>query len=558
MTQKFILILAAVLLSVIGAFAQTTYDKSYLDSLFSQYVKIKGKPNLEDNQIQGFEVKNNKCGFFDINFVKRNIDLFTPEQQKLLKTLDGRPDTTQSIVSQSGIFRIHYYTDSNNKPKYFSSLSIEENLAAISSAIDSVYNFEVNYLGYPPPPSDNGNGGDNLYDIYIKNLGGSLYGYTETEDGLGDQKYTSFMVIDNDYVGYYSSGINGARVTLAHEFHHGIQMGNYILRFEDTFFYEITSTAMEEFVYDDVNDYYAYMNSYFLSPQRAFSENDGYNLAIWNIYLKENFGFDILKQQWELLPNQRAISAISTSLINAGSSFKHELNNFGLWTFYTKNRALAGKYFEEAANYPLIRALSTVIFSPPSIVITINSKPTANSFINFINQNNNDTLFVLLTNGDVQTALMNTGITDSIAYYLYDYPESGTNKIDSNYYSKFTTTSPQFWSISEILDTTITVTEPGIKIDFPFPMPFSYLKNNYIKIPITSNNNENVDFYVFSTAMELVYSNNAMQRFKENRNIILWNNVKDNDGNKLASGVYIYIVKDGDNVEKGKLVILHD
>ena len=60
---------------------------------------------------------------------------------------------------------------------------------------------------------------------------------------------------------------------------------------KDTFFYEITSTAMEEFVYDSVNDYYAYMPSYFLSPQKAFAENDGYNLAIWNIYLKENFGF---------------------------------------------------------------------------------------------------------------------------------------------------------------------------------------------------------------------------------------------------------------------------
>jgi hypothetical protein len=300
------------------------------------------------------------------------------------------------------------------------------------------------------------------------------------------------------------------------------------------------------------------MNSYFLSPQRAFSENDGYNLAIWNIYIKDNFGFDILKQQWELLPNQRALSAISTSLINSGSSFKHELNNFGIWTFYTKNRALAGKYFEEAANYPLIRALSTVIFTSPSKVITINSKPTANSFISFINQTDNDTLNVIITNGDIQTALLNTSITDSIAYYLYDYPESGTNQIDSNYYSKFTTTSPQFWSVSEISDTTITVTEPGINVDFPFPMPFSYLKNSYIKIPISSNNNENIDFYVFSTAMELVYSNNAMQRLNENRNIILWNNVKDNDGNKLASGVYIYVVKDGDNVEKGKLVILHD
>ena len=56
------------------------------------------------------------------------------------------------------------------------------------------------------------------------------------------------MMIDNDFTSYFSSGINGARVTVAHEFHHSIQGGNYIFRPEDTFFYEITSTAMEEFV----------------------------------------------------------------------------------------------------------------------------------------------------------------------------------------------------------------------------------------------------------------------------------------------------------------------
>ncbi len=210
--------------------------------------------------------------------------------------------------------------------------------------------------------------------------------------------------------------LSGAKVTLAHEFHHGIQMGNYILRFEDTFFYEITSTAMEEFVYDDVNDYYAYMSSYFLSPQRAFPENDGYNLAIWNIYLKDIFGFGLLKRQWEILPTQRAMNAINLSLSEKSTSFKHELNNFGIWTYHTKYRAIPGKYFEEASKYPLVRPLSTIAFTSPSEIITINSKPTANNFIRFTNQsNNNDTLYVLITNGDVQGAVNNLSQTDSIS-----------------------------------------------------------------------------------------------------------------------------------------------
>jgi hypothetical protein len=541
--------------------SQVNYDKKYLDSVFTEYVNLKEIAASKDyNKPLTVKTENSKCGLFLVNFVKQNISLFTPEQQQLLKNLSGRPSLPKSIVSPSGKFRIHYDTTAAEIPKYISSLSIEENLSQIALAIDSAHNFEVNYLGYPSPPSDNGMGGDNLYDIYVVNLGGGLYGYTELEGDLGGQKYTSFMVIDNDYAGYYSSGIKGAKVTLAHEFHHGIQMGNYILRFEDTFFYEITSTAMEEFVFDDVNDYYAYIPSYFLSPQKAFAENDGYNLAIWNVYLKENFGFDLIKKQWELMPNDRAMNVINTSLSLKGSSFKHELNQFGVWTYYTKHRAIPGKYFEEAAVYPLVRPLSTIAFTSPDEVVSINSKATANNFIRFTNQtNNNDTMFVLITNGDVQGALSNINQTDSFAYYLYDYPESGANKIDSIYYSKFTTTNPYLWSVSEITDTVINV-EPQPKTDFPFPMPFSYKKyseDQPINIPISSDNSDNVGLYVFSTAMELIFSNDDMPRDNQNKNLVKWK-VKDNQGRKLASGVYIYVVKSGDDVQKGKLVILHD
>ncbi len=77
------------------------------------------------------------------------------------------------------------------------------------------------------PPSDNGAGGDNKYDVYIQNQGGGVYGYTEWESKVGSVNWTSFMVIDNDYIGYYSTGLDGMKVTVAHEFHHGIQLGNY-------------------------------------------------------------------------------------------------------------------------------------------------------------------------------------------------------------------------------------------------------------------------------------------------------------------------------------------
>ena len=38
---------------------------------------------------------------------------------------------------------------------------------------------------------------------------------------------------------------------------------------------------------------------------------------------------------------------------------------------------------------------------------------------------------------------------------------------------------------------------------------------------------------------------------------VVWNGF-DHDGNKLASGVYIYVIKKGDDIVKGKVVIFNE
>ena len=167
-------------------------------------------------------LEDRKCGFGIVTSIKSNIDLYTPEQQVVLQKILSRPDLQTSIVSPSGFFRIHYDQTGFNSPSYVSSLTADQNAAEVAKSLDSVYRFEVNYLGYLPPPGDNGAGGDNKYDIYIQNQGAGLYGYTEPESRVGQINWTSFIVIDNDYVGYYGTGINGMLVTVAHEFHHAI------------------------------------------------------------------------------------------------------------------------------------------------------------------------------------------------------------------------------------------------------------------------------------------------------------------------------------------------
>ncbi|MCG6912509.1 hypothetical protein LJE86_01175, partial [bacterium BMS3Abin03] len=119
-----------------------------------------GKTDIPGNFItKGLSLEERKCGSGLFNSVRLNLNRFTPKQQIEIAKHLQRPDLQTSIVSQSGIFRIHFDTTGSGVPAYSSSLSPYGNALEVSKALDSAYNFEVNYLGYPPPPNDNGQGG---------------------------------------------------------------------------------------------------------------------------------------------------------------------------------------------------------------------------------------------------------------------------------------------------------------------------------------------------------------------------------------------------------------
>jgi len=517
-------------------------------------------------------LEDRKCGFEIVNSIKSNIDLFSPEQQNVLKSFLSRPVLQTSVVSPSGFFRIHYDATGFNIPSFSSGLSVEQNVAEVAEALDSVYSFEVDFLGFLPPPGDNGIGDDDKYDVYIQNQGGGVYGYTEWESKVGSINWTSFMVIDNDYVGYYSTGLNGMKVTVAHEFHHGIQLGNYSVlngnspyRQADVFFYEITSTSMEEFVYDDVDDYYAYMDSYFRRTDIAFPRQNGYNLAIWNLYLQENFGFGILKRQWELIPSIAAILAMNQSLNEVSTSFPRELNKFGIWTFFTSYRRIPGKYFEEAVNYPVIIPTFTIQY--PSPAPDMKSAPTANNFVNFRISANNDSLVAIVTNADAFAANENSNQLIDFQYTLYDDPASGQRELTEDYSSTFFVSNTSFWSVSEILNNLLIREDSLIlpstgSINYAYPNPFSYAESyvtgSLIFFPFTEYVGETVDFNIYSVGMEVMFTNQiSIQILPGDQRGVSWTGL-DNDGNKLDSGVYIYVIKQGDEVIKGKVVIFNE
>ena len=153
------------------SFAQQL-SREELDSLYQKFVQVRAPHLLEQPELlEELSLSDKKCGFGIENRVKINFENFSAEQQAVLKPLLLRPETETSVVSPSGFFRIHYDTTNirSSIPAYISGASIEANVQEVVKAIDSTYSFEIDYLGYPQPPPDGNEGGDNLYDVYIIN-----------------------------------------------------------------------------------------------------------------------------------------------------------------------------------------------------------------------------------------------------------------------------------------------------------------------------------------------------------------------------------------------------
>jgi len=553
-----ILISVLVLLFSTSLFAHNYSDNQFIpsDSNYIALLRIKGLLGEEYNSY----IKDHKCGFHLINSVKMNIDKFSQDKRQKIQSVMQRPTSQKFIISPSGRFKIHYDTTGIDAVQY--------SVLEVAKAIDSVYNFEVLHMGFPPAPEDNGAGGDNRYDIYIKNIS-PLYGYTEFESLIGSERYTSFMVIDNSYHedGYYTKGINAAKVTLAHEYHHAIQIGNYRYAENDVWFYELTSTSMEEFVFDSINDYYAYIPNFFNRPDKIFTGFDGYSQAVWNIYLHKifNYDFSIFIRQWELMKTNSALDCIRKSIEERGKSFKTVFSQFYLYNYYTGYRSKPDKYYKEGSNYPLVNIHYSLQFLQPSRTISGSSQACAAHYYVIVDSIlklpfQPDSIIAIVVNANVDSALNWSGLSRWFNYTLRivsSQSDQSFNKISTNLFSKLEVGDPVNWSdIYIVNDTTpvIAIRESG---NYAFPMPANLSKHKFINIPVPKDWNGEVDLYIYSAGMNLVYNAKKIPQVFENRIVVQWDG-KNNSNEKTQSGIYFYFLTNGESQSTGKIVILNE
>ncbi|CUS97054.1 MXAN_6640 family putative metalloprotease [Candidatus Chrysopegis kryptomonas] len=503
-----------------------------------------------------------KCGFGLYVEALKNWDKFDLIQKTNIQKSLERPALQTSIVTPSGKFRIHFDTTGVNTPFLIDEFgnripnSWRMYVDSIAKYIDSVYNVEVNYLGFEFNFNDDTLGGGNEYDIYIQNLSEGLYGET-VFDPLNPlprtgnaQRFLSYMRIDNSYSesSYYTQGINALKVTLAHEFGHAIQLLSYGLWEQDLWFYEMTSTWLEEFVFDDVNDYYAYIPRFFKYTSTPIYQHDGYDLVVFGIFLQERFTHKLIVNAWEFIKNYPPLSSLELALNKFNSSLKYEFVEFALWNLYTGKRAKYG-YYKEAMNYPEIR------FETQPIAITSNEAFIRNSagalstqYYMFIWRS--DTIIAIISNVNLSYAFNRSVDEFNFEYHITTGAYADYTPIGNGLKSKLNVPDFDNWGNLNILNSQVAI----VKNDNVFPNPFYADGFEKLLIPVESAFQE-VELKIFTAGLDLVYSAKVKPEFNFGNYFVSWNG-RNNSGEIAKSGVYIYFVSAGGKEKLGKFVLI--
>ncbi len=262
-----------------------------------------------------------RCGMPLKHSLQRDWRLLEPSTQKVLAkqlalpTLSG---TELTVVSSGGHYKVHY-TDSGIDAPDIANINIYSGLAltdatdwahTVAATFENIYT-QYGLLGYQPAPTTYG-----IYDIYLHNLAtqgyyGVTYSGNFAPSALYPNGVTSWLELDSSFTNsiYHPTTytpLQSLQITGAHEYHHAVQYG-YTYYF-DIWYAEATSTWMEDELYAGVNQLYNYIPAWFNNSSKslditvgsdAVTIGAGYGRWIFNRYLAEKHGTDMIRSAWE-------------------------------------------------------------------------------------------------------------------------------------------------------------------------------------------------------------------------------------------------------------------
>ncbi len=309
----------------------------------------------------------------DIKTVK-SLLIHPAERERILgKAIYSRPVLSNSYISENNHFNIHYDTTGSNAVDNSSTLEpgVPDYVVEVARTAEYSWRILMDTLGFDPPPIDNALSPQT--DIYVTNLSGLAYAYTYPENSVSStpdqpKDYTAYTTIDNDYKesGYLTSGLDGMRVTVAHEFFHVVQLGynwwdsNGLPGSSggDQYFLEWSSTWFEERAYPEVDDYIQYLDAFFYRPNKSIWDFDDYAYALGpfiryltDVYNDESF----IRKVWEKIKHEYALQALMETIESYDGDLVLRYNNYVTACYFTGSRYDA-RYAvtPDAVDFPLL------------------------------------------------------------------------------------------------------------------------------------------------------------------------------------------------------------
>lgn len=511
-----------------------------------------------------------KCGLNLTFDVIRSWEYFTAQQREIVSALLSPPQLQSDTVI--GKFRIHYDTSGIHEPALLDANG-ERIPGTFRAYVDSagrffneVWNIQIAGLGYQAPPLLTS---PEAYDVYIVNLGSSFYGRTVPHPGQTPPRYTTYIEIHNDFKGFFSSGVNGLKVTAAHEFHHAIQLGAYGYWGNDLYFYEITSTWMEDVVYDEVNDYYQYIQGrsgsprgHFQDPEISFNVSNRiieYSRAIWGKYVEKRMHRNVMRRTWEHMRIQPSLPSLDLALNEFGSSLREAFIEFSLWNYYTGVRADTVQYYAEGRNYPPIRIRQdSWEFVRPQAVFTgtFGVQGLGTGYYRWRELVGIDTVYVVPMISNVSIADAGNGISAPFQYIIRTDPPGDDSytrlEVQENvYWVKLQGSGdPSNWRFVHSVRQTATADL------LVYPNPFQVPEHRWIRFQIPQSPTARATLYVYSSSLELAYRAELnIERSTITPPFVAWDG-RTSNGEYASTGVYFYVVAVGDQQHIGKFSVI--
>ncbi|MCP4583406.1 MAG: T9SS type A sorting domain-containing protein [candidate division Zixibacteria bacterium] len=449
----------------------------------------------------------------------------------------------------------------------------------MSSFLEEAHHIYINVLGYDYPPSDEGFGGDERYDIYVTTITGLTVPEFRSEQYPERLAYAAYSYIGNDLRNepHPDNPIPFLMATCAHEYFHAVQMAYRTYTEEDiAWWHELTAVWAEDRVFSGLNEHYYYIDDYYSKINRSIYQTGGahvYGAWIFAEYLSQNYGVNIIRMIWEKLINfDNSMAAITTSLSELGLNLDEEFSIFSGWNYFTHHNYRPG-FFVEGESYPVSVPIALSHYSYPTEVIetpqSIENLGIAyvyfgnpgvvktNLIIDFrsdIQSPEGLCIAAIYNNKPIEISTYNVPPNQNITLTVEDFDDCDGVVLCVNWrYQSWTLSDSACYRYYAYLDTIIVGVTAGkdsapaeFSLDGNYPNPFN-LSSNIIFHWNLKPSDYNIRFYDLGGRLIERLDGVAQTGV---------NSVQWTPSNDIASGVYFYRLNIGDMVANRRMVLL--